>query len=582
MMLHFSLLKKLNLKSYITALQWLPSYSKKLFVFDTIAGITLAAYAIPVSLAYATLAGLPPQYGVYGYLLGGLFYALMGTGKQLAVGPTSAISLLIGTTLTGMANGDIQRWVDISSLTAMVFAVMSVLFYILKMSSIINFISETILLGFKAGAAITIGMTQLPKLFGVAGGGQGFFERFVALVQQIPETNIFVLVFGLLAVGLMIAGEKIFPNKPVTILVVVVSIIIFSATNLADFGFKTVGEIPSGLPKFHFPSFNFADLRNVVPLAFACFLLAYIESVSAARALAQKHGYDINARQELLALGIANLATSLGNGYPVSGGLSQSAVNEGAGAKTPMSLVIASLAIAICLLFLTGLLKNLPTVMLACIVLVAIRSLVNFKEFRRLRKVNKFDYMVAMIALVGVVIFGILQGVVIAAVSSLLLIIKAVSTPHIAFLGRIPGTNRYTDFKRHPDNEDLQGILLFRVESSLLYFNVSNVFNAVMDKILASEAHVQVVILDLSTTAYVDSSGARFIRKLYLSLAELGISFRVAEAHSEVRDMLRLEDTEQLLGHISRRDSLHDIVATCVEEHIEHQKKIIQSMDYAI
>ena len=466
--------------------------------------------------------------------------------------------------------------------SALVFAVMSVLFYILKMSSIINFISETILLGFKAGAAITIGMTQLPKLFGVEGGGHGFFERLVALVHQIPETNLIVLIFGVLAIVMMLVGEKYFPNKPITIIVVVISIIIFSATTLESAGFKTVGEIPSGLPRFHFPTFNFADLRNVVPLAFACFLLAYIESVSAGRALAQKNGYDINARQELLALGIANLATSLGNGYPVSGGLSQSAVNDGAGAKTPMSLVIASATIAICLMFLTGLLKNLPTVMLACIVLVAIRSLVNFKEFKRLRKVNKFDYMVAIIALVSVVIFGILQGVVIAAVSSLLLIIKAVSTPHIAFLGRIPGTNRYTDFKRHPDNEDLQGILLFRVESSLLYFNVSNVYNTVMDKILSSETHVQVVILDLSTTAYVDSSGARFIRKLYLNLAELGISFHVAEAHSEVRDMLRLEDAEQFFGHISRRVSLHDIVANCVEEHVEHQKKIIQSLDYTI
>ena len=163
-----------NLNKYITILQWLPTYTKKIFVYDTISGITLAAYAIPVSLAYATLAGLPPQYGVYGYLLGGVFYALLGTSKQLAVGPTSAISLLIGSTLTGMAKGNVQHWVDIASLTAMIFAAMSVLFYVLRMSSIINFISETILLGFKAGAAITIGMTQLPKIFGIPGGGDNF------------------------------------------------------------------------------------------------------------------------------------------------------------------------------------------------------------------------------------------------------------------------------------------------------------------------------------------------------------------------------------------------------------------------
>ncbi len=582
MIKHLSKFRIKDLKNFITVLQWLPKYSKRIFIFDTIAGVTLAAYAIPVSLAYATLAGLPPQYGVYGYLLGGLFYAMLGTGKQLAVGPTSAISLIIGTTLTGMANGDIQRWIDISSLTAMVFAVLSVLFYILKMSSIINFISETILLGFKAGAAITIGMTQLPKLFGVAGGGQAFFERLVKLIEQIPETNIAVLIFGILAIALMVFGEKKFPHKPITIIVVVISIVIFSVTSLGDAGFKTVGIIPSGLPRFHFPSFKLIDLKTVVPLAFACFLLAYIESVSAGRALAQKNGYDIDARQELLALGISNLAVSLGSGYPVSGGLSQSAVNDGAGAKTPMSLVIASATIAICLLFLTGLLKNLPTVMLACIVLVAIKSLVNIKEFIRLRRVNHFDFIVAIIALGSVVVFGILQGVIIAAVSSLLLIIKTVSSPHVAFLGRIPGTNRFSDFKRHPDNEPLNGILLFRVEAALLYFNVSNVYKTVMDKLLSTDEHIQVVILDLSTTAYIDSTGAKFIRKLYTNLSELGISFHLAEAHSEVRDMLRLEEIENLLGHISRRDSLNDIVNTCIAEHIENQKKIIQSLDYAI
>jgi len=578
----FARLKIKQLKSYITVLQWLPFYNKKLFVFDTIAGITLAAYAIPVSLAYATLAGLPPQYGVYGYLLGGLFYAFLGTSKQLAIGPTSAISLLIGTTLAGMANGDVNRWVDIASLTAVIFAVMSVLFYVLRMSSIINFISETILLGFKAGAALTIGLTQLPKLFGVPGGGHGFFERLITLIKQLPETNIFVLIFGILAIVLIIGGEKLFPNKPITIVVVIVSIILISLTPLSSFGFKTVGNIPSGLPGFHFPSFHLKDLKEVLPLAFACFLLAYIESVSAGRTLASKNGYEIDPRQELLALGVANFATALGNGYPVSGGLSQSAVNDGAGAKTPMALIIASVTIALCLLFLTGLLKNLPTVLLACIVLVAIKGLFDIKELRRLLKVNHFDFIVACIALIGVVLFGILEGVLIAAISSLLLIIKAVSTPHIAFLGRIPGTIRYTDQTRHSDNETLPGILLFRVESSLFYFNVSNVYKTVMEKIATTDSVIQVVILDLSTSPYMDSAGARFVKKLYHSLAELDISFHVAEAHSEVRDMLRLEDIEHLLGHVSRKHSLHDIVTSCIADHLKKERLIMLSIDPAL
>jgi len=554
------------LKKYFPPLQWLSDYSFRTLGSDTIAGITLTAYAIPVSLAYATLAGLPPQYGIFGYLLGGLFYAMMGTGKQLAVGPTSAISMLIGTTLAALSGGDPQRWLDLASLTALVFASMSILAYILKLDSIINFISETVLVGFKAGAALTIMLTQLPKVFGVAGGGNNFFSRFGTLIHQLPETNFHVLIFGILAFALILIGEKLFHGKPVAIVVVVLSIIIISFTSLASSGFTTVGVIPAGLPKFHMPSLIWTDIQSVTSLAFACFLLAYVESVSAAKTLAQKNGYDINPHQELLALGLANLATSLGGGYPVSGGLSQSAVNDEGGAKTPISLVVASVCIGICLMFLTGLLKNLPMVILAAIVFIAVERLINIKEFIRMWKHNKFDFIIALLALVSVICFGILQGVLIGALASLLLIIKSVSSPHVAFLGRIPGTDRYTDIKRHPDNELVNGVLLFRVESPLVYFNVSFVYNHVWPKIIESSSTLKVVIFDLSTSAYVDSSGARLIKRFFLQLEEKGIIFKVAEAHSEVRDILRFEDIEHLLGHVGRRDSIHDVIAHTLSE----------------
>lgn len=564
--MYFRKLLKEKLLKYIPAIKWLSEYSLKLLSSDTVSGLTLAAYAIPVSLAYATLAGLPPQYGVYGYLIGGLFYSMLGTGKQLAVGPTSAISMLIGVTLAGFSNGDVQRWVDLASLSALLFAGMSVMAYVLRLSSIINFISETVLLGFKAGAAITIGLTQLPKLFGVAGGGEGFFSRLAVLFTQMPSTNTVVLIFGVVAIVLLLSGEKLLPGKPIAIFVVALSVLIITFTPLGSMGFKTVGIIPSGLPIFHIPHLNLEDIGNILPLAFACFLLAYIESVSAAKTLAQQNGYDIDARQELLALGVANLATSLGQGYPISGGLSQSAVNEKAGAKTPISLVVASIGIAICLLFLTGLLKNLPTVILASIVLVAIKGLVDIKEMKRLLKVNRFDFVIAMTALVSVIVFGILQGVLVAALFSLILIIRNVSSPNVAFLGRIPGTNRYSDIRRHPDNELIPGILLFRVESALVYFNVAYIYNTVWAKILESKGTLKTVIFDLSTSATIDSSGARLIKRLHQNLIKQGVELKVAEARSGVRDILRHEDIEHLLGHVSRRDTLHDVVVAAVGE----------------
>jgi high affinity sulfate transporter 1 len=542
--------------------QWLAAYRPQWLASDAVAGVTLAAYAIPVSLAYASLAGLPPQNGIYCYLLGGLFYALFGTSRQLAVGPTSAISMLVGVTVAGMANGDLARWADIAALTALVFAGMCLLAWVLRLSTLVNFISETILLGFKAGAALTIAMTQLPKLFGVPGGGEHFFERVWTLGGQLSDTNLAVLGFGLAALALLWLGEKALPGRPVALFVVAASIVVLSVTALGDLGFKTVGALPQGLPELRWPALRLRDVDGVMPLAFACFLLAYVESVSAARTLAQKHGYDIDPRQELLGLGAANLSAALGQGYPVAGGLSQSSVNDKAGAKTPLALVFASATIALCLLFLTGLLRNLPSVVLAAIVLVAVKGLIDVPALRRLWRVSRFEFGIAMVAFVGVLLLGILKGVMLAAVVSLLLLVGRAARPHVAFLGRIPGTRRYSDLERNPDNEVVPGVLIFRVESGLFYFNVEHVRQVVWQKLRAATLPVQLVVCDLSTSPYVDVAGARMLVGLHRDLAAAGIQFQLVEARAAVRDILRAEGLEERIGQISHRMSLDDILET--------------------
>lgn len=552
---------------FLPSLDWIKNYEKQNFKRDFIAGVTLAAYGIPVSLAYATLAGLPPQYGIYGYLIGGIFYAFLGTSKQLAIGPTSAISLLVGTTIASMANGDVQRWSEIASLTALVFAGMAIVAYLLRLSGIINFISETVLVGFKAGAAITIGLTQLPKLFGVKGGGDNFLERIVVLFHQIPDMNTTVFIFGIIAILILVIGEKVAPQFPVAILIVISSIILISATSLQYAEFNTVGIIPTGLPEFHLPSLRIRDVEGVLPLAMACFLLSYIESVSAGRTLAQKNGYVMDPRQELLALGVANAAVSLGHGYPVAGGLSQSAVNDAAGAKTPLSLLFASATIACCLLFLTGYLQNLPTVILAAIVLVAIRGLFDWKEIKHLYKINKQEFAVVMIALAGVLIWGILAGVLLATLVTLLLLLKAASKPHVAFLGRIPGTRIYTDLKRHPDNEKMKNILIVRVESSIFYFNAEYIKERILEKIYSEQGSLNTVILDLNSSPRIDIAGARFLKNLFIDLQAKNITLQIAEARSDVRDSLRAENLEILFGHISRSVSVDDLVQLSVKEH---------------
>ena len=490
-------------RTLLPPLQWLPRYQAEWLTFDIVAGITLAAYAVPVSMAYASLAGLPPHYGIYCYLLGGFCYAPFGTSPQLAIGPTSAIAMLVGATVARMAEGDASRWAAIAALTALTVAAFSIVAWILRLSGLVSFISETILVGFKAGAALVIAMTQLPKLFGVKGGGDNFFDRVWTLAGQLGQTNLTVLGLGLGALALLLLGEKFLPQRPIALLVVALATATMSLSSLAESGVAIVGTLPAGLPALTPPSLRFSDVDGILPLAGACFLLSYIESISAARTLAAQNDYVVDPHKELLALAAANAAVAFAHGFPVAGGLSQSAVNNEAGAKTPLSLVFASAALAVCLLFLTGLLRNLPTVVLASIVLVAVRGLIDIKAIRHLWRVSRLEFKISMVALVGVLLLGILKGVLVAAVASLLMLLAGAARPHVAFLGRIPGTRRFSDLERHSDNEILPSIIVFRVESSLLYFNVDHVRRMVSDKLCAT-ADLRLVVCDLSDSPVVE------------------------------------------------------------------------------
>ncbi len=541
-------------------LQWLPGYRGEWLKADVLAGVTLAAYAAPVSMAYAELAGLPPQSGIYCYLIGGLFYVLFGTARQLAIGPTSAIALMIGSSVAGMAGGDAGRAAGIAALAALAVAGISLLAWLLHLSGLVSFISETILHGFKAGAALTIAMTQLPKLFGVKGGSGQFFVTAWKLAGQLGHTNLTVLILGLGAIALLLLGDRMLPHRPIALLVVALATALVSFTPLAQSGVATVGEIPAGLPAFQVPSVQWQDVEGILPLGFACFLLSYIESISAARTLATQNDYEIDPRQELLALAAANAAVAFGQGFPVAGGLSQSAVNDKAGARTPLALLFASLTLAACLLFLTGLFRNLPTVVLASVVIVSVIGLIDVRALRRLWQISRFEFTISMVALFGVLIFGILQGVLVAVIASLLMLLAGVARPHVAFLGRIPGTQRYSDLERHPDNESLPGILIFRVESAVLYFNAEHVRQVVWEKVQQNPG-LRLVVCDLSESPVVDVAGALMLAALHRELLNRNARLRIVEAHSSARDLLRAEGLEDRCGYLGRRISVDQAIA---------------------
>jgi anti-anti-sigma factor len=363
---------------------------------------------------------------------------------------------------------------------------------------------------------------------------------------------------------LLVLGERLLPGRPVALAVVLLSLLAVRFARLDDHGVKIVGEIPAGLPQFQgvgieLSSLALPEARQLVRLACACFLLSYIESISAARTFSIKHRYDISPRQELLGLGAASLLAGLFQGYPVAGGLSQSAVNEQAGARTPLSLVFASVAIGSVLIFLTGLFRTLPDAVLAAVVLVAVKGLIDLKELAHLWRASRLDFAAAAVALAGVLLMGVLDGVLIAVLASVVMLLGRSARPHVAFLGRIPGTNRFSDLARHPDNEPLPGVLAFRVQSAILYFNVDHVLETVR-RSAAVQSGLRRVICDLSNVPYVDVAGARMLRRLHEELTAAGLDFKIVEAHGTVRDVLRAEGLEERVGSITRYRSLAELV----------------------
>ncbi|MEH2545045.1 SulP family sulfate permease [Bradyrhizobium sp. AZCC 2262] len=531
---------KSNWLKFFPPAQWLAEYRADWLRPDIIAGVTLAAYAIPVSLAYAALAGLPPQIGIYGYMLGGIGYVLLGSSRQLAVGPTSAISLMIAATVGVLAAGDAVRYAQIASMAALAVAVLCLIAWIFRLSLLVRLISDSILVGFKAGAGLTIIMTQLPSLFGVAGGGRNFFDRVVTLVGQLGGVHWIVFAIGFVAILLILFGERLLPGRPVGLAVVILSIVVATVFGLPALGIPVTGEIPKGLPSFAMPTFGLLEFDELFPLAAGILLLAYVEGVSAARSFAAKHGYSLDVRQEFLGLGAANLAVSFGHGYPVAGGLSQSAVNDQAGAKTPLALVICSATLAICLLFLTGLLTNLPKAVLAAIVFTAVYKLVDIAALMRMWRISRIDFYAAAIALVSVLILGILQGILLAAIASIFLLLARASQPNVAILGRLPGTGRYADSARHPDVEPLADVIAFRPEASLLYINAETVMETVMARVHIAP-DIKLVVCGLSSSPFIDLAGAKMLHDLHGELVSRGIAFQIVGARGQVRDVLQAD-----------------------------------------
>lgn len=538
----------------------LRSYERGWLRPDVLAGITLAAYLLPASIGDASLAGLPPQAGIYACLFSGLVFWLFCSSRHTAITVTSAISLLVGSSVGQIAGGDPRRFGALAAGCALLVAVIAFVAWVVRAGAIVNFISETVLVGFKAGVALYLASTQLPKLFGFKGGEGSFWERSGHFFSHLDETNVAALTIGAAALGVLVLGKGFLKNKPVGLFVVAGGVAIASLAGLDARGVMLLGEVPQGLPPFSVPAVHWSDLNDLLPLSIACFMLGAVETAAIGRMFTAKHGGSFDSNQEFLGLAAANLAAGLGQGFPVSGGMSQSLVNESGGARTPVSSLMAAGVILLVGVFLSGSLRNLPQPVLAAIVLVAVAGLFKLSELRHLWRADRGEFIVAMAALMGVLGSGLLRGVLIGAIISLVQLLRRGSQPHVALLGQIPGTNRFSDLERNPDNRAAHGLLIFRIEASLLYFNVEYVRQCILNRVRGESVKPKLAVLDLSASPHVDLQSADAIRGLADELAASGIGMQVVEARASVRDRLRAEGLDERLGGIDRFRTVAQVV----------------------
>ena len=534
-----------KISTYIPVTEWARSYNKEFLRPDVIAGITVGAFTIPEAIAFVSLAGLPPEVGLYSAVVGLLVYMILGSSRQLSIGPTSTLSILVGATLGSLMIVNSGQYAMIASLVAVVAGGLAILSWVFRLGFIVKFISKTVLTGFLAGIALFIASGQLPKIFGISGTSGNFFERIYYLLVHLDQTNVVTLAIGVGGIVFLILATSKFPKLPNTLFLVLGSIVIITFTNLTALGVSIVGSIPPGLPALLIPNPSLIDVNTLLTLAATVFLVSYIEGFLFASEYAAKNKYKVDGNQELLALGVSNVAVGFFQGLPIGGALSRTALNDETGAKTPLAGGICALVIIFVLLFFTGLFYNLPEAILAAIVLFVIRALIDIPHMRIIYRFSKIEFAIAMVTLFSVLIFGALEGIVIGVLLSVVGLLKNMYNPHIAILGRIPGTDQFLDIKRRPESEIISHTLIVRVDGSQIFLNTDCIKNTIIDLVDKEYKDTKLFVLDFEASSFIDYTGIEMLQDLYEELKHRGIKIKAANMYGPLRDFIRktkLED----------------------------------------
>jgi high affinity sulfate transporter 1 len=515
---------------------------------DLIAGLTILALLIPEGMAYAELAGLPPQTAFYAAPIGLLLYAIFGTSRQLMVAVSAVIATMSAAAVAPLAAAGSPEYAAYSAALALLAGIISVVAGLFKLGRIASFFSESVLVGFITGLALTVAIKQVPKLFGLESGHGNFWERLYDILIHLPETHLLTLIVGVLSIGLLLFLEHRFHKIPAALVVMIVGIVTSAILGLEARGVHVVGEIPAGFVPPKIPDVTLQDLWLLLPGALGIALVNFAEAYGPARGFANKHKYEIDANQELIGLGAANMGAGLFQGFAIGSSLSKSAANDRAGAKTPMSLLVCAGLTVIVALFLTPLFAPLPEAVLGAVVIVAVIGMMKFKQIHHLWEMRRIDFWLAVIAVFGVLTFEALEGLLIAVVISLVVLVWRASQPRFSLLGRTPTSLEFSDIAQYPENKTIPGLLIVRPNQSLFFANADSLRAAIVDLVRASDPPTRAVLLDLEMTSEVDLPAAEMLAELKEKLTGEQVDLLLSRVRHSVRDLLDRSGVTQQLG----------------------------------
>ena len=545
-----------GVKRYVPILAWLPHYQKSWLVADSLAGLTLWGLLVPEAMAYAGIAGLPPQAGLYTLVVALLLYALLGSSRHLSVGATSATAALLASSVmaavasAGASSSNAATYRAYASAFILVTGIVFLAAGLARLGFITQFLSKPVMDGFVTGLAIFVAVGQLNKLFGVAKPDGNTVQRLFGIIKELPKANWVTFAVAAISLALLFVLPLLSKKIPAGLVVLFGAIALSSALNLnGNHGVAVVGSLPKGLPSFSLPNAPLSAYLPMILPAVGVLLVAFSESLGVAQEFATKHGYEIDPNQELNAHAVVNIASAFFGGMLAGGSMSASAVKEGAGARSQVSNLITWVVTILTLLFLTPLFKTLPEAVLGALIIHAVWHIIASRKLYRLRLESKVEFWFGVLAFAGVLLIGVLEGMVIGLVASLLFVIYRSSRPHVASLGKVPGVpGAYSDLGRHPGNTPVPGVLIVRIDAPVYYANALTFRDAVKAMIADSETPPRAVVFDTDQQDNLDVTSTDMFAKLFTELRDRGIELYFASVHAPVLDHARKTGLFESIG----------------------------------